>query len=81
MNIVSPVGEFPFQIESMSWRHGQIVVEGRMGTWPTTVEVTPADLVQTGVRLLARSRTARTTLAAGATAVLVAMLHQRRSQP
>lgn len=78
MNIVSPVGEFPFEIESMRWQHGQIVVKGRMGTWPTTVEASPADLAGTAARLAGKSRAAQTTLAAGAAAVLVALLRKRR---
>jgi hypothetical protein len=44
MIINSPVGRFPFEVTSFS-RHGTtLVVQGRMGTWPTTVEVTPADI-------------------------------------
>lgn len=44
MIINSPVGRFPFEVASFRRKGTTLVVEGRMGTWPTTVEVTAADL-------------------------------------
>ena len=44
MIINSPVGRFPFEVTSFSRRGTTLVVEGRMGAWPTTVEVTAADI-------------------------------------
>jgi hypothetical protein len=42
--INSPVGRFPFEVTSFRRKGTTLVVEGRMGTWPTTVEVTAADI-------------------------------------
>lgn len=44
MIINSPVGRFPFEVTSVSRRGTTLVVQGRMGTWPTSLEVTPADI-------------------------------------
>jgi hypothetical protein len=44
MIINSPVGRFPFEVTSISARGTTLIVHGQMGTWPTSVEVVPADL-------------------------------------
>lgn len=44
MIINSPVGRFPFQVTSFVRRGTTLVVEGRMGTWPTSLEVRLADI-------------------------------------
>jgi hypothetical protein len=42
--IDSPVGRFPFTVTSVSLRKRDIILRGRMGTWPATVEATPGDI-------------------------------------
>ena len=44
MIINSPVGRFPFEVTSFARRGTTLVVQGRMGTWPTSLEVRPADI-------------------------------------
>lgn len=44
MIINSPVGRFPFEVTTFARRGTTLVVQGRMGTWPTSLEVTPADI-------------------------------------
>jgi hypothetical protein len=71
MIINSPVGRFPFEVTSMSVSNGRLYVRGQMGTWPTDVEISPADLPKLArVPAAAISVSACTVLAAGL-AVLV----------
>jgi len=42
--INSPVGRFPFSVDSVSIRRKRILLRGSMGTWPATVEATTADI-------------------------------------
>ncbi len=44
MIINSPVGRFPFSVDSVSIRRKRILLRGSMGTWPATVEATTADI-------------------------------------
>ncbi|MGW3622980.1 hypothetical protein [Streptomyces sp. NPDC000880] len=44
MIIDSPVGRFPFTVTSVSLRKRDILLRGRMGTWPATVEAVPSDI-------------------------------------
>ncbi len=44
MLIKSPVGRFPFSVTGLALRSRRLVLEGRMGTWPATVEVDPAEV-------------------------------------
>lgn len=44
MIINSPVGRFPFTVSSVSLRSRSILLKGRMGTWPATLEASPADI-------------------------------------
>jgi hypothetical protein len=49
--INSPVGRFPFEITSVSARSGKLTVQGRMGTWPTSVEVGHRDIPRVALRI------------------------------
>jgi hypothetical protein len=42
--INSPVGRFPFAITSVRRRGRIVVLSGEMGNWPTSVEITTADV-------------------------------------
>jgi hypothetical protein len=42
--INSPVGRFPFEVTDVSRRGAILEIHGRMGTWPVSVEVTPASV-------------------------------------
>lgn len=44
MIINSPVGRFPFEVTSFARRGTTLIVQGRMGTWPTSLEMRPADI-------------------------------------
>lgn len=44
MLIKSPVGRFPFSVTGLHFKSRRLVLEGRMGTWPATVEVDPAEV-------------------------------------
>jgi len=51
MLIKSPVGRFPFSVTGLRFRSRKLVLEGRMGTWPATVEVDPAEVPTLLVKL------------------------------
>ena len=44
MIINSPVGRFPFSVDSVRIQRKRILLRGSMGTWPATVEATTADI-------------------------------------
>jgi len=44
MIIKSPVGRFPFTVTKVRLRTRTMRLEGRMGTWPTTVELRLAEI-------------------------------------
>lgn len=44
MIIKSPVGRFPFTVTKVRLRTRSMLLEGRMGTWPTTVELRLAEI-------------------------------------
>jgi hypothetical protein len=44
MKVTSPVGDFPFTVERIRVEDGRLVVHGRMGAWPSRVELAAADL-------------------------------------
>jgi hypothetical protein len=46
MRVSSPVGDFPFAVETVRLRRGRLLLGGRMGSWPTEVEVEPRDLLE-----------------------------------
>lgn len=46
MNVTSPVGDFPYTLDRVELRGGSMRVHGHMGTWPSQIEVVPADAVQ-----------------------------------
>lgn len=56
MRVSSPVGEFPYEISAARLRGSELVLDGRMGTWPSQVALSASDL-------LALARTLRTPLA------------------
>lgn len=57
MIIKSPVGRFPFTVTKVRLRARSVLLEGRMGTWPTTVELglreIPALIPRLGIGLVA----------------------------
>ena len=53
MKVSSPVGEFPFQLTSLSVHGAHVRLEGAMGAWPAHVEIGPGDALSL-VRLLPR---------------------------
>lgn len=70
MNVSSPVGEFPYTLDRLELRGGALVLHGHMGTWPSRIEIEPADLPRIG-RLLA------VPLAVGGGLALLAALARR----
>ena len=38
MKVTSPVGDFPFSLESAHMEDGKVVLDGHMGAWPAKVE-------------------------------------------
>ncbi|HEX4751795.1 MAG TPA: hypothetical protein VH268_02765 [Solirubrobacterales bacterium] len=58
MIINSPIGRFPYEIGAVTLDQGQIRIDGAMGTWPTSVEVAPAELPGLAWRLLGARRAA-----------------------
>jgi hypothetical protein len=46
MKVASPVGDFPFTLERVSLGRGGLTVHGRMGAWPSRIDVSPGDLPQ-----------------------------------
>jgi hypothetical protein len=53
MNVSSPVGDFPFTTERVSIEEGHLLIRGRMGAWPTAIEMEAQDLAQ-ACRLFAK---------------------------
>jgi hypothetical protein len=51
MIINSPVGRFPFEVTGVRRDGSALVVEGRMGTWPTSLEVHATDVIEVAARL------------------------------
>ena len=54
MKVSSPVGEFPYEIERIRVESRRLVLHGRMGAWPSRVELDGGDLAAL-VRLLLRA--------------------------
>ncbi|KRC51923.1 hypothetical protein ASE16_02320 [Leifsonia sp. Root227] len=67
MIINSPVGRFPFSVDSVRIRRRRILLRGSMGTWPATVEATVSDIPP----VLARISGGLTLLLVGVALVLV----------
>jgi NADPH-dependent 2,4-dienoyl-CoA reductase/sulfur reductase-like enzyme len=72
MRIKSPVGEFPMTVERVGLEDRRVVVRGAMGAWPTEVRLESTDL-----RDLASALPRRLVIAAGATALALALLARR----
>jgi hypothetical protein len=51
MIINSPVGRFPYEVTGFRRDGSALVVEGRMGTWPTSIEVHATDVVAVAARV------------------------------
>ena len=45
MRVRSPVGDFPFQVRQIAVEDGHLTLRGRMGAWPTRIEVEPRDAI------------------------------------
>jgi hypothetical protein len=45
MKIFSPIGNVPFTPNRLYFKGGNLVIEGSMGAWPTTVHVNPKDVI------------------------------------
>lgn len=76
MKVDSPVGRFPFEPERVSLRNRNVVLEGRMGAWPTAVELEAADALRLA-RVLARPLA----LATAAVAAAALVRRARRERP
>ena len=76
MIINSPVGRFPYAIDAVTFASGRIRVEGSMGTWPTSLEIEPAELPRLALRLLGPRRAAA--LGGGAALALAIGARARR---
>ena len=44
MKISSPVGEYEYHLERLTFSRGRLEVLGRLGQWQTTTILEPADL-------------------------------------
>ncbi len=73
MRVDSPVGRFPYEVERLRFARGRVVLEGRMGAWPASVELEPRDAVAL-VRVFPRPMVA----AAGLSAALILLRRVRR---
>ncbi|MCW3063856.1 MAG: hypothetical protein JWN32_1028 [Solirubrobacterales bacterium] len=78
MIINSPVGRFPFEVTGVGLVDGRIRLEGAMGTWPTSVEVTPSELPRIAARLVPRSAAVGAAVLGSAAALALAA--RRRSR-
>ena len=45
MKINSPIGEYDYRVERVSFREGRLEVLGRLGEWETTTVLEPSDLL------------------------------------
>lgn len=70
MRVSSPVGDFPFAIETVRLRRGRLMLGGRLGSWPAEVELEPRDLLQLPAQI-------RWSLAGGAALALIAVGRRR----
>jgi hypothetical protein len=50
MKISSPVGDYEYRVQGVSFDHGRIVVAGSLGVWETTLVIEPSDWVELGRR-------------------------------
>jgi hypothetical protein len=71
VRVSSPIGDLPFEVETVRLQGREIVVEGRLGAWGSRIHVGPED-----VPMLARAL--RVPIAAVAAAGLAAYLVGRR---
>lgn len=46
MKVTSPVGDFPYTVESVTLEGRRLVVHGRMGAWPAKAELGAQDFVE-----------------------------------
>ena len=71
MIVTSPVGDFPYHPERLALERGRLVLHGRMGAWPASVELGPRDALEL-------ARLARTPLALGVLTAALLAAHRRR---
>ena len=71
MRVTSPIGDLPFEVDTVRIEGRQLVVEGRLGAWQSRIHVEAAD-----VPMLARAL--RVPLVAAATAGLAVYAVRRR---
>jgi hypothetical protein len=71
LKVASPVGDFPFTLERIAVEGRALVIHGRMGAWPSRIDVVPSDLPQV-------AKAAAPLLAPAALAVGVVALRRRR---
>ncbi|HKV66821.1 MAG TPA: hypothetical protein VJN72_01945, partial [Gaiellales bacterium] len=69
--VTSPIGDLPFEVDTVRIEGRQLVVEGRLGAWQSRIHVEAAD-----VPMLARAL--RVPLVAAATAGLAVYAVRRR---
>lgn len=79
MIINSPVGRFPFEVTGVGLEHGQIRLEGAMGTWPTSVEVRPREIPRLVARLVPQPATVGAVVLGSAAAIALAARRRSRS--
>lgn len=70
MRVTSPVGDFPYTVERLTWKDRALVVDGRMGTWPARVEIASRDLADV-------ARLARTPITVAGVIALLVLLRLR----
>jgi hypothetical protein len=68
VRVDSPVGRFPYEPERLRVAGRRIVLEGRMGAWPASVELEPRDALAL-VRAASRPLAAAAVVAAAGVAL------------
>jgi hypothetical protein len=68
MKVISPIGEYQYEVKRVAFRRGRLEVVGALGEWETTMVVEPSDWLE----LARRAAPALTALGAIALAVAAA---------
>ena len=71
MNVLTPVGDFPYRPERLTLERGRLVLHGRLGAWPARVELVPRDALEL-------ARLVRTPLALAGLGVVLLAARRRR---
>ena len=77
MKISSPIGELPFEITELTLARSGVAINGSMGAWPTSVDASWRDLLDTS-SMAAKNFRLPALLAVGGVSVLVATLLTRK---